>query len=72
MIASAESAIKACEQELLTLKEIGTDREHWWGGNSASSSRARYLLSKMQASAMKIEALEKRNAELKKVLAKGG
>ncbi|KAJ7929322.1 RNA12 protein-domain-containing protein [Mycena leptocephala] len=72
LITSAESTIKACEQELLTLKEIGKDNEHWWGGNSASSTRSRYLLSKMQASALKIEALERRNSELKKVLAKGG
>ncbi|KAJ7105752.1 RNA12 protein-domain-containing protein [Mycena crocata] len=72
LIASAESTVKACEQELLTLKEIGTDGEHWWGGNSASSTRSRYLLSKMGASAMKIETLERKNLELKKVLAKGG
>ncbi|KAJ7756804.1 RNA12 protein-domain-containing protein [Mycena maculata] len=72
MIAGAESIVKACEQELLTLKEIGTRGEHWWGGNSASSLRSRYLLSKMQASAMKIESLERKNTELKKVLAKGG
>ncbi|KAJ7184170.1 RNA12 protein-domain-containing protein [Mycena filopes] len=71
-IASAESTVKACESELLTLKEIGTNDEHWWGGNSASSTRSRYLLSKMQASAIKIEELERRNTELKKVLAKGG
>ncbi|KAJ7771805.1 RNA12 protein-domain-containing protein [Mycena metata] len=72
LIASAESTVKACESELLTLKEIGTDGEHWWGGNSASSTRSRYLLSKMQASATKIEGLERKNTELKKVLAKGG
>ncbi|KAJ7702409.1 exonuclease [Mycena rosella] len=72
LIASAESTVKACEQELLALKEIGTDAEHWWGGNTASSSRSRYLLAKMQASAEKIEALERKNLELKKVLAKGG
>ncbi|KAJ6547159.1 RNA12 protein-domain-containing protein [Mycena capillaripes] len=72
VIASAESTVKVCEQELLALKEIGTDSEHWWGGNSASSTRSRYLLSKMQASTLKIEALERRNSELKKVLAKGG
>ncbi|KAJ6618269.1 RNA12 protein-domain-containing protein [Mycena sp. CBHHK59/15] len=72
IISSAESTVKACEQELLSLKEIGTDAEHWWGGNSATSSRSRYLLSKMQAAATKIEALERRNVELKRVLAKGG
>ncbi|KAJ7197249.1 RNA12 protein-domain-containing protein [Mycena pura] len=72
IIAGAESTIKACEQELLSLKEIGTQAEHWWGGNTASSSRSRYLLSKMQVATMKIEALERRNVELKMVLAKGG
>ncbi|KAF8208542.1 exonuclease [Mycena galopus ATCC 62051] len=71
-IASEESTIKTCEQELLSLKEIGRDFEHWWSTNAASSARAKYLLSKMQASTMKIEALEKRNSELKKVLVKGG
>ncbi|KAF8208561.1 RNA12 protein-domain-containing protein, partial [Mycena galopus ATCC 62051] len=69
-IAGEESTVKTCEQELLSLKEIGRDFE--WGGNAASSARARYLLSKMQASTMKIEALERRNSELKEVLAKGG
>ncbi|KAJ7366501.1 RNA12 protein-domain-containing protein [Mycena albidolilacea] len=68
VIAAAESTVKACEQELLSLKDIGGG----WGGNAASSTRSRYLLSKMHASAMKIEALEGRNSELKKVLAKGG
>ncbi|KAJ7697118.1 RNA12 protein-domain-containing protein [Mycena olivaceomarginata] len=67
VIAAAESTVKACEQELLSLKDI----EGGWGGNAASSMRSRYLLSKMHASAMKIEALEGRNSELKKVLAKG-
>ncbi|KAF7338610.1 Mitochondrial escape protein 2 [Mycena venus] len=72
IIASAESTVKACEQELLALKEIGKDSEHWWGGNTASSTRTNYLLSKMQASTLKIEALERKNSELKKVLARGG
>ncbi|KAJ7871518.1 RNA12 protein-domain-containing protein [Mycena olivaceomarginata] len=72
VIASAESTVKACEQELLALKDIGRESEHWWSGNTASSTRSRYLLSKMQASTMKIEALERKNSDLKKVLAKGG
>jgi len=72
MIAAAESTVKACEQELLSLKEIGRDFDHWWGRNKASSTRSRYLLSKMHISAMQIEALERRNAELKKVLARDG
>ncbi|KAJ7090200.1 RNA12 protein-domain-containing protein [Mycena belliarum] len=72
LIVSAESTVKTCEQELLALKEIGTDVKHWWSGNSATSSRSHYLLAKMQASANKIEALERKNLELKKVLARGG
>ncbi|KAJ7210678.1 RNA12 protein-domain-containing protein [Mycena haematopus] len=72
IIAGEENAVKAYEKELLSLKEIGRDFEHWWGGNAASSTRSKYLLSKMQASTIKIEALERRNTELKKVLAKGG
>ncbi|KAJ6466338.1 RNA12 protein-domain-containing protein [Mycena sanguinolenta] len=72
MITGEETTVKACEQELLSLKEIGRDFEHWWGGNAASSTRSRYLLTKMQAATLKIEALERRNIELKKVLAKGG
>ncbi|KAJ7366516.1 RNA12 protein-domain-containing protein [Mycena albidolilacea] len=68
VIAAAENTVKACEIELLSLKDI----EGRWGGNAASSTRSRYLLSKMHASAMKIEALEDRNSELKKVLTKGG
>ncbi|KAJ7903824.1 RNA12 protein-domain-containing protein [Mycena olivaceomarginata] len=46
--------VKACELELLSLKDI----EGGWWGNAASSTRSRYLLSKMHASAMKIEALK--------------
>lgn len=43
-----------------------------WFSSSVPSVRADYLLRKMGASAAKIEKLEKKNAELKKVLAKGG
>lgn len=72
MIAGAEATVKACEEELLKLKEIRADSGHWWGGRSAGSMRAGYLLDKMLASEVKIESLEKKNADLKKVLAKGG
>ncbi|KAJ7057027.1 RNA12 protein-domain-containing protein [Mycena amicta] len=73
LISSYESAIKSCEQELLPLKEIGLQRHWLWGGgNSAASARARYLSSRMHAATAKIEVLEKRNVELKKVLTKGG
>ncbi|KAK7048069.1 mitochondrial escape protein 2 [Favolaschia claudopus] len=72
VIANAESTVKACEQELLSLKEIQRDFQHWWGRDPASSMRSRYLLSKMHAAAMKIENLERRNIELRRVLSKGG
>jgi hypothetical protein len=72
MIASAENIIKSCEQELTTLREIGTDTSHWWGGRTGSSARAAYLFDKMLAAESRLEALEKQNAELKKIFAKGG
>jgi hypothetical protein len=72
VIASSESTVRACEQELTTLKEIGTESSHWWGGRTASSARAAYLFAKMLAAETKIEVLERKNVEMKKVLAKGG
>ncbi|KAK7023862.1 mitochondrial escape protein 2 [Favolaschia claudopus] len=73
IIASSESTIKSCEQELLSLKEINKDNQHWlWGGSTAAATRSRYLQSKMLSSSLKIETLERRNSELKKALAKGG
>lgn len=56
----------------MTLRAIGTDSSHWWGGKTGSSMRAVYLLDKMLAAESKVEALERRNEELKKVFAKGG
>jgi len=70
VIASAEATVKACEDELLRLREIGMPSS--WFSSSAPSARADYLLHKMGASEAKIERLEKKNTELKKVLAKGG
>jgi len=72
IVASAESTVKACEAELTTLKELGTAPSHWWGGRTAASARADYLLQKMLDAEAKIETLERRNADLKKVLVKGG
>ncbi|KAF7319445.1 hypothetical protein HMN09_00283000 [Mycena chlorophos] len=69
-IASHEKAIKAYEQELLSLKEIGI-QQHWllWGsGNSGQAVRARYLSAKIYVANGKIEALERENASLRKVL----
>ncbi|KIM87636.1 hypothetical protein PILCRDRAFT_815213 [Piloderma croceum F 1598] len=71
VIASSESKIRVCEDELMRLKEIGADSS-WWGSKRASSERAAYLYSNMLAAERKIEVLEKRNAEFKKILSKGG
>jgi hypothetical protein len=70
IIANAESTLKTCEEELMTLKEIGLESS-WWR-RSATSRRAAYLADKMLAAEKKIEALVKRNMDLKKVLSKGG
>jgi hypothetical protein len=72
VIASSESKIRVCEDELMRLKEIMAADSSWWGGKRASSERAAYLFNNMLVAERKIEALEKRNAELKKILSKGG
>jgi hypothetical protein len=75
IITTSESTVRSCEQELVTLKDIGSESSSsWWGlrGKSATRARMNYLFDKMLAAEMKIEVLERRNAELKKVLAKGG
>lgn len=63
-IASAESVVRACEDELLRLRELGSSR--------TARRRENFLLDKMHAAQVKIEGLETQNVELKKVLAKGG
>ncbi|KIP10314.1 hypothetical protein PHLGIDRAFT_28547 [Phlebiopsis gigantea 11061_1 CR5-6] len=70
IIASNEVIVKACEEELMTLKEVEAGTSHWWGSRRAVSTRGEYLLRKMRAAVEKIEALEKQNAALKKTLAK--
>jgi hypothetical protein len=73
IITTSESTVRSCEQELVTLKDIGSESSSsWWRGKSATRARMNYLFDKMLAAEMKIEVLERRNAELKKVLAKGG
>jgi hypothetical protein len=63
-IAKAETMIKACEEELLRLNEIGSSR--------AARRREDYLLAKMRDAQSSLETLEGDAGELKKVLAKGG
>ncbi|TFK42802.1 RNA12 protein-domain-containing protein [Crucibulum laeve] len=77
LIASAESTVRTCEEELKALKGMmGAEPRHWWdwivGRRSACRERAKYVCEKMLASEKKMEGLERKNAELKKVLAKGG
>ncbi|EIW85363.1 hypothetical protein CONPUDRAFT_135128 [Coniophora puteana RWD-64-598 SS2] len=72
LISSQESTIRSCESELATLKEISsTERASFWGRRKASSERRDYLFKKIAAAQTKIQELDKRTAELKKVLAKG-
>ncbi|KAH9946331.1 RNA12 protein-domain-containing protein [Epithele typhae] len=69
-IASAEAILKACESELLTLKDVDAGTAHWWGSTRVVEMRQHYLLKKMRVAEDKIESLEKQNVQLKKVLAK--
>jgi hypothetical protein len=77
VIANNEKTVRACEEELSTLKGImALEAQPWWmfglGRKSATAVRARYLSEKMLSAERDIEALEKKNKEWKKVLAKGG
>ena len=66
-IASAESSIKSCEEELLKLEQIRPlDRGIFSTG--ATQQRAAFLLKKMRDAETKIEKLEEINAKLKKSL----
>ncbi|CDO69022.1 hypothetical protein BN946_scf184834.g29 [Trametes cinnabarina] len=70
VIASAEATVRACEDELLTLKDVDAGTASWWGSKRAVEMRANHLLRKMRAAQDKVEALERQNGQLKKVLAK--
>lgn len=71
LITASESTIKACEDELLRLTEIGVHtRSSVFGANRAVSMRTRYLLNAMGEASAKIESLEKANARLKRLLVK--
>jgi hypothetical protein len=66
-IASAESSIKSCEEELLKLEQIKPlDRGLFSIG--ATQQRAVFLLRKMRDAETKIEKLEEVNSKLKKSL----
>jgi hypothetical protein len=63
--------VRACEQELQVLRMIGLDSAHWWSRATATEIRAKFLMRRMANAQAALEKLEKRNGELKKVLAKG-
>ena len=70
LISASESAIKACEEELLRLTQIGEHtRSSVFGTDRAVSLRTRYLLNIMGEASVKIDSLERANAKLKKLLA---
>lgn len=67
--------MKSCESELIALKEIASFDQGSWNllaGPSPTKQRATHLLEKMQVAQESVRKLEKRNAELKAVLKKGG
>ncbi|KAI0085448.1 exonuclease [Irpex rosettiformis] len=70
IIAANETIIKACEAELMTLKEVEAGTSHWWGSRRAVTAREEYLLKKMRVAQEKVEILDKQNVSLKKVLSK--
>ena len=70
LISGSEATIKACEEELLRLSEIGEyTKSSVFGMDRAVSIRTRYLLNAMGEASAKIESLERANAKLKKLLA---
>lgn len=71
LIATQETTITSCEDELAKLMDIGErTASAVWGKDRAISARIRYLLKKMGEAESKIEGLEKVNARLKKVISK--
>jgi hypothetical protein len=63
--------VRACEQELQVLRTIGIDSAHWWSRATATEIREKYLMQRMANAQTGLEKLEKRNGELRKVLAGG-
>jgi hypothetical protein len=69
-IASAESTVRSCEEELGKLSELNKSGvvSSWW--RNPVSDRSRYLLRKLRDAEKTVEKLEAANADLKKLLAK--
>lgn len=73
LIAAADATVRACEDELITLRSIGLDAGgSLFHGKGATGQRADTLLKKMEDAVGKIEKLERVNARLKKSLASKG
>lgn len=74
IIASSETTVQRCEEELTKIKdlEVTESSKRWqlFGGKSATSARMQYLFAKMMDAETKIEDAERRNVDLKKILAK--
>lgn len=70
LLEAANSTVKSCEEELLSLKGVEALTMTWWGSRSAVTQRVEYLLKNMKSAEMKIDDLEKQNAKLKKILSK--
>ena len=69
-IADAEIKITMYEQELAVLVEtMGKEQRRWWSlGRSACVERARAVGERLVVAQRKVEKLERKNAELKKVM----
>lgn len=73
LIVAAEATVRACEDELITLRTIGLDAgKSIWHGKGATGLRADVLLRKMEQAVDKVEKLERANVRLKKTLANQG
>ncbi|KAK7693179.1 hypothetical protein QCA50_002745 [Cerrena zonata] len=70
LLASAESVVKTCEDELVALNNIDAGTSTWWGPNRAVKQRREHVLKNLHAAGVKIENLEKQNIALKKLLSK--
>ena len=74
-IAEAEVKIKGCENELAVLMDTmqKENEQRWWGlfGRSACWGRARYVGNYLTVTERKLEMLEKRNKEWKRVIKEG-
>ncbi|KAF8556910.1 hypothetical protein OG21DRAFT_506541 [Imleria badia] len=74
LIAGADSTVRACEAELVTLQEIAGPVgffQSLWQSRRASTERRRYLLKKMYEAQVRILTLEKQNMDLKRTLGRG-